>query len=191
MSRKISHTIEYSNTSFPYNTSDGVGHSAGHGMWVGDFPQTHEGWTPCPSRPNQEYVYPNPWLPTINSPDVQITYPSSYGSTPEAQETPRDIYIDPDRNYCIDIVVAGYKRDQVEVESVKQTVKVIFKSESDFISDDIEKMYIENGIKIEDKMEEFDIPDEYEVENLKAQRFDDGILHLTFKKRETTKHGIA
>jgi HSP20 family molecular chaperone IbpA len=181
------HEVEFTSSIDPTNTWDG---SPFNQPYVGDCPS--QGWGT--NAPIVQPIRTNPYQ-TITG-DSWEAGPLIYNTgsiCEETPETPANIYVDQDGDYHVDVLCAGYRRDQVEVESVKQKVTVVFSSSlgSDFLSDDIENDYIVHEIDVKDKEMSFVVPDEYDVDDLTARRYDDGILRMKFTKRETKKHGIA
>jgi len=177
-------------TGYPYTDVPGTFRPGG-GTWVGDVPPfntpsipdfqprigTSEGW-----GPPKDYT-------------IKFVQAKEEDLEKSIEARPRNIYTSPDGNYHVDVVVAGYARDQVEVESEGQTVTVILhrNRQSEFISEDVidDNDYEVQQIVIDDEKVEFEIPDKYVVDKLTAKRYDDGILRMEFKRKGAKKHGVA
>jgi len=205
MRHDVLYRSENSTMSSDFNTY------SGDGAWVSPARQT-DGWIPYNPDYNPNY-YPNQ---PYNSPTIPQQQPgwgtgidTSGGIVPytikittaesEAERLeksilarPKNVYVDSSGDYHVDLLVAGYRREQIGVESVGQRVIVVLSElEADFVTEIDDNDYRVRDIPSGNDREEFDVPDEYVVEDLVAKRYDDGILRMTFRRRETKKHGVT
>jgi HSP20 family molecular chaperone IbpA len=170
------------------------------GQWTtGDGPYNTPGTVVSPPPPHSPSALPGQWLPLPGKVDYEDFDPAKievrWLPAPKDDDSPdADVYVDSNGDYHCDVLVAGYRRDQVEVVSEGNVVRVILHENSpdDFVGDETDDNdYEVREIPHGERWAEFEIPGKYVVDDLEARRYDDGILRMTFKKKEAKRHGIA
>jgi HSP20 family molecular chaperone IbpA len=189
------------------STADNVWVSS-PGTWVGDIPPYNSPNTGEPFVPGQ--VNPAIWPAKIPGGtgvgDLTIDDDGGWhikSNTAIHFETAtinnsghrHNIYVDTQENYCIDIEITGYTRDQMELTSVGQKVVLRLSKEhkGEFVGDDDVVggvRMIEEGIPIIDWEDVFIIPDEYKVEDLSAKRVENGLLKIVFPAKDKKVHSF-
>jgi HSP20 family molecular chaperone IbpA len=146
--------------------------------------------------------------PSINTPYIKTTQPiintplqanwDSIIRTFDNQNPRKNVYIDKNYNYCVDIEITGYSKDQIELSSVGQKIKIRFfkDHQEEFVGDDDndilgnDNSYITNEIILIDNTFEMIIPEDYEVEKLIAKKYENGLLKISFPPKSMKLHQL-
>lgn len=167
-------------------SSNGYG-AGGVAPYIGDFPQ---GWGRLTGGDDNALTT----LPGVIDTTISnggITFDSVGAVSVSYRGLHRkNTYRSPDGNYHIDVDVTGYAKDQIEVQSVGQKIVVrLFKShQDDFVDDVDENVYDVQEVFCEDWTHEFLIGGDYDVDSLKAKKWENGLLKIEVPVRDAKTH---
>jgi HSP20 family protein len=168
------------------NGISGVSSTGGGSYYSGDFLWNPPQFTfPVPKYPDQELVdsfrlfqlWNELWK--VNPPVQKLPKDYCSSSFPAC-----DIYEDEKNNMVLELCVAGYKEEDIEIEFEEDYLYLSLKELKD---KDDSKSYLQKGIKRAKAETCYYVPfDKYDVENTVAG-MDNGILTITIPMKEDSK----